>query len=222
MGYWVATADASGNRIVGSEVLLQPAPSRPDYDQEAAGQIIDTADGGAVHQQPTLDGRRRTWEWVNYPLDQAGYQRVWPLLESLRSRWRREAGLCPYVYLKEDETRLFRQRNTAATTATGSGFTLTLDAGTYADDALKGGFVVCGGQARGILSNGGTNGCTLTIGDAWVGSVSGTTSLSYWTYPWIRVRVLEVSRKLDDARRRYVSSRIVFVVDDPSWNGGVG
>ena len=215
MGFWVRTADANGVRVVGSEVLLQPGPTGIDYQMEPAGTLVETADGNVIHQQPTKDNRRRQWVWNGYPATQEGYVRIWPLLESLRSRFRKEMGLSPYVYLKEDVRGLFQRRIQTTDSGSGSGFSFTTT-NSYTTNQLKGGHIVISGQARGILSNTAT---TLSIGDAWNGAVSGSCVISYWEASWFRVRVLEVSRRPFGGRRlAYEESRIVFTVRDPQWN----
>lgn len=215
MGFYIATSDTSGNRITNSDLLLQPGPTRIEYEQTPAGSFIDTQDGNVVHQQPSRDGRRRAWEWQGYPAQQAGYIRIWPVLLSLRSRYRAENGLSPYTFLKEDVTEGLRTRQTLTGTGSGSGFTFTDGGAAWTVNALQGGYVVVAGQTRAILANTST---TLSIGDAFVGSPSGAYVLDYFVASWFRVRVLESSRQANDDGRAlvYRSTKIVFVVDDPN------
>jgi hypothetical protein len=214
MGFWIATADTSGARITTSDLELQPGPSLIEYPTDSAGSILDTVDGNAIHQQPSRDGRRRVWVWSGYPHNQAGYLRVWPVLLSLRSRYRAEAGLSPYVFLKEDITGGLRRRQSDTGTGSATGFTLTDGTASWTANAFQGGFVVVAGQSRAVLANTAT---TITVGDAFVGSPSGTYVINYFTADWFRVRVLEVSRHPKPERTlQYESTRIQFVVDDPN------
>jgi hypothetical protein len=187
---------------------------RVEYPPDAAGEIIDTDNGGVVQQQPSKDGRRHVWVWETYPEDHWGFRNLWPMLEALRSRYRKEAGLSSYVYLKEDITRRFRTRTTV--TGTGSGSSLTFSM-TGIPDGVEDGWVECAGQVRAITAS---SGGTATIGAFWNGSVSGTATVSYWTYDWVRVRVLDVIRLPNDDGRsiRYKESRLVFVIDDPNYD----
>lgn len=212
-GFWVAMSDADGLRVTGSELQLSPAPVRVDYDQEPAGTIIETADGAVVHQQPTFDPRRKQWEWSEMPATQAGYLRVWPVLESLRSRTRKELGFSPYVYLKDEVTNGLRTRQTTTGTGSGSGFTFTTTGLT--PSAHVGGFVACNDQVRAILGNTAT---TVNVGDAWSGTVTGDFTIVSMQPAWLRCRVLEVSRRVAEGKKlNYASTRIVFVVDDEAW-----
>src|SRR5690349_1377304 len=102
--FWIATADANGDRATNSELMLQPGPSLVEYDTEAAGEVVRTDDGVAIQQQPFLDARSRSWVWSGYSMNQAGFQRIWPTVEGLRSRYRKELGLSPYVWIREDVT----------------------------------------------------------------------------------------------------------------------
>jgi hypothetical protein len=220
--FYVATSDASGNRITGSEVLLQPGPTKVGYPQEPAGELIETDDGSVIHQQPNKDGRMRQWTWDGYPAIQAGYQRLYPLLESLRSRYRYEAGLCPYVYLKESGTDCLRKRSSVTgVSGSGSAFTFTDGSASWSANAFVGGFVIVNGQARAILGNTST---TLSVGDGFLSGASGAYVISYWTPDWFRARVLEVSRapNADGKTLRYTESRMSFVVDDPNDSGLLG
>jgi hypothetical protein len=220
MGFWVATADSSGNRITNSEVLLQPGPTKVTYPGEAAGQYLDTTDGSVVQQQPARDGRRREWIWVGYPESQAGFRRVWPLLESLRSRFRAENGLSPYVYLKEDVPQGLRFRTVLTGTGSGSGFTFTDGSANWSALSLGGGSITAAGQSRAILANATT---TLSIGDAFIGSPSGAYVLSYFTNPWYRARVLDVPRTTnDDGRTVRYEGKLIFVIDDPNSGQLIG
>lgn len=219
MGYWLATADADGNRISGSELLLQPGPSRVDYVQEPGGELVETTDGGLVHQQPSLDNRRRTWEWNNFDGNMSAYQRVWPVLDASRSRYRKESGLSPYVWLKEDVTGgLVRRQTWTGTVSAASNFSATM--GSAPPAGVVGGALIVAGQVRAILGVGGT---TITVGDAFSGSPSGDAVILYTAADWFRARILEVSRKTADGSMvRYEGSRIVFVIDDPNSRDLIG
>lgn len=219
MPFYIATADATGALIATSALMLQPAPGRVEYADGPAGSILETDDGSVVQQQPNADGRTRAWLWLDYPTNQAGYQRIWPVLEGLRSRYRVAMGLSPYVYLKEDVAKGLRKRVQLTVSASASGFTLTTTG--LAAGALVGGSVTLNGQIRGILDNTTT---TITVGDAFVGATSGLATITYFAHDWVRVRVLQVSRKLadDQGAIRWGETRLVFVIDDAAavnpWN----
>lgn len=107
MGFWFALADTDGSLLAGSETEISPRPTRVEYPTTPAGQLLETQGGQVIQQQPTRDNRRRAWEWVGYPGWFQRYQDLFAQLEPLRSRYRAEAGLSPYVWLKEDETQEF-------------------------------------------------------------------------------------------------------------------
>jgi hypothetical protein len=104
MGFFFCYANLDGTRNAASEVQISPQPTRVDYPTTPFGNIIETAGGTVVQQQPDRDSRVRAWEWVGYPGWFIKYQELWSELEPLRSRYRRQLSLSPYVYLKEDET----------------------------------------------------------------------------------------------------------------------
>lgn len=224
MGFWIASSevDVDGTTVIrtpNSELLLQPGPSRVEYVQEPGGQLVETTDGNVVHQQPTLDGRRRTWEWNGYAPTVAGYDRIWPVLDASRSRYRKEAGLCPYVWLKEDVSEgLVRRLRWTGTVSSAGVFTATL--GSAPPATVVGGALIVAGQVRAILS---VTGSTLSVGDAFIGTPSGPAVILYTAADWFRARILEVSRKpADGSMVRYDGSRIVYVVDDENSGDLIG
>src|SRR5205823_4494620 len=101
-------------------------PIAVDYPPEAGGELLPTADGRLVQQQPGRDNRKRTWIWRNLPADLAGIDDLWRLLLSLRSRYRLLSGAAtPFVYLKDDLTGELRRRKVVTGTGSGTGSTLT-------------------------------------------------------------------------------------------------
>lgn len=105
MGFWFAYSQLDGTIDNATVTEIMPRPTRVDYDHKPLGQTIVTSGGTVVHQQPARENRIRGWEWVGYPGWFIRYQDLWTQLEPLRSRYRAQAGLSPYVYLKEDESR---------------------------------------------------------------------------------------------------------------------
>jgi hypothetical protein len=213
VAFWIATADLDGLRITDSELELQPAPTRVEYPQDPTGEITATDDGRVVQQQTSRDGRLRTWTWAGYPADQSGFKRVWSVLESLRSRYRRELGLSPFVFVKEDVSGGLRVSASLTGSASGSGTALTM-AGLPA--GITEGFVTLAGQSRAILSS--TSGAAV-VADAFTGTPSDEAAVQYWVRDWVRVRVLQVSREPStDGRSVRYDAKIVFTIDDNSWD----
>lgn len=119
MPFWIAYANGSGARNGATEQQLQPKPTLVRYPEGPSGGVIETAGGSVVVQQFTQDARTREWVWMGYPAWYPAYQTLWGQLEPLRSRYRKMAGdATPYVYLKEDETQLFRTISVSGTTVT--------------------------------------------------------------------------------------------------------
>lgn len=220
MGFYVANADATGAIITASQLLLNPGPSFLDYPEGALGTRVET-EGTVIFQQPTLDNRVRSWIWQGYPANQVGFQNVWPQLEALRSATRVAMGFSPYTFLMETTSNLFRQLTITTGSGSGSGFTFTVSGGGLTVNQFAGGFITCVGQTRSITTNDAT---TIHVPFAWNGSISGTFTVQYPTYNFYRVRVLDVSRRLDDKASvtRYSDARISFVVDDPASSSLVG
>lgn len=117
MGFWIAMADNTGARNVSTEWEVTPRPTTVEYPAEPTGTRIETA-GTVVVQQTARDTRVRAWRWQGYPGWFAPYQTLWSKIEPLRSRYRKLSGATtPYVYLKEDESKLFHR----VTVDTGTG-----------------------------------------------------------------------------------------------------
>lgn len=225
-GFWCALADATTSlRITGSEVQFMPGPSKVEYPSEFLGQILETADGNAIQQQPTKDPRRRSWVWESYPYYKPAYQRLWASLNDLRARYRQGLTLSPYVYLLDSVTGEFRRKvDYVGTVASASSSTFTPSAPVYAADAFKGSNVVfttgaaaglrqfiTTNAANGLITLGGTLPATPAGGDAFV--------ISYWVNDWFRVRVVDVNRTLADSGIvKYATSKLTFVIDDPNWD----
>ncbi len=213
MAFWIATADANGDRETDSEVEIRPGPTRVEYPEDPTGDITPTDDGRVVQQQTTQDGRLRTWAWENMPATMPEFRRLWSTLESLRSRYRKEQGLSSWVYVKEDVSGGLRVRSSFSAGASGSGTTLTM-AGL--PSGITEGFVTLDGQPRAILSS--TSGAAV-VADAFIGSPTGTATVEYWVRDWVRVRFLQVSRAPSkDGRSVRYEIKTVFVIDDDDWN----
>jgi hypothetical protein len=179
---------------------------------DPAGDTSATDDGRVIQQQTTQDGRLRSWVWELMPADFPGFLRVWSALEATRSRYRKEQGLTSWVYVKEDVTGGLRLRSSFSGAASGSGTTLTMS-GLPAD--IEEGWVTLAGQSRAILSS--TSGSAV-VGDAFIGSPSGTGYVEYWVRDWVRVRVLQVSRDPSkDGRSVRYELKMMFTIDDDNW-----
>lgn len=223
-GFYVAFADATGARIIGSEVELSPAPAAVDYPTEPLATFIETADQRLIVQQPTRDGRRRSWIWKGYWPDEPGFARVFAVLERLRSRYRIESGApTPYVYLKEDITREFTRPVRYTGTATGgSASTLVNSTANFPNLAGFQVEILTGqgaGQCRTVLSNTAT---TLTLaGDPWTAPNSSSSYVIFGrAADWARVRVVGLNRSIVDNGGfvRYPETTMTFVIDDATWD----
>jgi hypothetical protein len=221
--FWVASADASGALIATSAELLSPGPSEVDYPQQPAGRIVDTSAGSRIKQLTPSDPRPRAWVWEMLPTYRASYVRFTKRLESLLGTSRRARGLSPWIYIKDEVTDDFRFLVHASAAATGATVnTLTDSIQNWAVNGLVNGTIeiVSGtgaGQRRSIQSNTATQ---ITV-DAWgVQPVAGSVySLEYSNPGWVRVRVLNVSKRPAAKRAiSFESVRMEFVVDDPAWN----
>jgi hypothetical protein len=221
--FWVASADAAGALIASSAELLSPGPSEVEYPQQPAGRIVDTSAGTRVKQLTPADPRPRTWIWEMLPTYRSTYTRFVKRLESLLGTNRRERGLSPWVYIKDEVTDDFRFIARIASTVTASSATTLTDTiQSWTVDALKDGTVeiVSGtgaGQRRSIQSNTANQ---ITV-DPWgVQPVAGSTySIEYSNADWVRVRVLNVSKRPVAKRAMsFEAIRLEFVVDDPNWN----
>ena len=221
--FWICPADASGNRLVGLEEMLSPAPAEVDYPTEAAGVKQDTSDGRVVLQQPSADPRMRAWVWHNMPAYIPRFKQFVLKLESLRSRTRRQQGLSPYVFLKDSDTEAFRIWDFQSGTASAvSANTLSDGSKGWTTDQLKNGTVeiVSGtgqGQRRTIASN--TNN-TITLTSNWTTQPTGAHyAIQTSVDTWLRCRVLEVSKKITGRGGvTFDPVRVAFVIDDPSFS----
>jgi hypothetical protein len=222
MGFFVASADASGALIASSSELLAPGPADVDYPQQPAGRIVDTASGTRIKQLPPRDARPRAWVWNDLPSYRPSYVRFVQRLESLLGTTRLERGLSPYIYLKDTVSAEFRLWKFEAGTASSvSSSTLTDSTKAWAVNAFANGTVeiVSGtgaGQRRSILSNTATQ---LTV-SAWDTPPTGAAySILYQDSTWVRVRVLNVSKRVVAKRAlSWDTIRLEFVIDDPAWN----
>ena len=120
MPFWIAYDDGTGNRDVATETQLSPAPSKVEYPPPAQTRLPTLA-GSTIIQRPTVDNRPRAWVWENYPGWFQRYQDLWTIIEPLHARYRLIAGdTVPWVYLKEDETKMLRTLVVSGTTVTPS------------------------------------------------------------------------------------------------------
>lgn len=103
-GFWVCDANTDHSRNDATQTLLTPGPVGVEYPTAPAGVTLETVDGRVVVQQPSKDGRQRQWVWQNLPAWLPSFPTLWTALERTRSRYRRQAGLSPYVYLLDAET----------------------------------------------------------------------------------------------------------------------
>jgi hypothetical protein len=108
-GFWVCDANTDHTRNDASKVLLNPGPVAVEYPTAPAGVTLETVDGRVVVQQPSKDGRQRQWVWNNLPAWLSSFPTLWTTLERTRSRYRLQAGLSPYVYLLDAETKELSQ-----------------------------------------------------------------------------------------------------------------
>lgn len=225
-GFYAAWANTDGTRNTNSEFQLIPGPVRVEYPQQAAGTIIETSDGAAVQQQPNNDSRIRSWIWEGYVLDLA-FDQWYVKLEGLRSRYRRENGQSPYVYLLEDATALFWTKQWITSTCTTGGTTTITDttqAWLPTGPGLgqlqnQGVMFPATGQQGYIISNTAT---TFTLAQALPTAVANGDQYvaQAWFSTWFRCRVTEVSRTVSarGGAVRVDQTKLQFVIDDPTWN----
>lgn len=227
MAFWVAVADPVANPTAARQ--LSPAPTRVSYDAAPLGSRRETADGRLIVQQPTLDNRVRAWEWVGYPGFLGAYERQFQFLSNLRSRYRYEAGLSPYIWVKEDSTKLLTRKVVVTGTA-GSGTSNTLTVSGLTADAAVGGQIEIfpasiGGSGTGayqLASITANTSTVVTIAGTWGTIPTGAAyAITYFASDWFQARVVEVSRELrpDGGNVRYDVSRFAFVIEDVNHNG---
>lgn len=228
MTFQIARADAAGARIVASETVLAPQPTHVLYPDDLLGTIQETADQRVIVQQPVFDGRRRIWMWSGYPATNVTYQALWPLLESLRSRHRKSLGYAtPFAYLKDDVSGKLRVQDiavAAGSATSGGASTLTDSTKAWTVNAFAGYSVEIlsgtgAGQWRRVLSNTATQ---LTISPAWTVQpiAASVYSLYGWTFPWFKVRVVDVERSIrpGGGNVKYEDTRLIWVLEDPLVN----
>ena len=105
-GFWIADANPGTHTVdESSKLQLIPGPVAVEYPNAPLGTTLETADGRVIVQQPSKDGRQRAWIWNNIPAWLPAFPALWTALERTRSRYRLEAGLSPYVYLYDGETK---------------------------------------------------------------------------------------------------------------------
>lgn len=224
MAFWICAADANGNRIVGAEEQLSPGPAEVEYPTDPAGVLVETGDGKVVKQQPMHDARRRVWLWHHLPNYLPRYPRLIARLEGLVSRTRVQQGLSPYVYVKEDATyglRVWDYQSGAASSATAN--TLTDSTKNWTPNRYTNGAVEIksgtgAGQRRAVIGNTATQ---LTLDSNWTTTPDTTSQyvMQATVTDWVRVRVLEVSKRPSGkSGMTWDPVRVAFVVDDSNWN----
>lgn len=223
-GFWVAMADASGNRIPGSEISLSPRPTDVDYPRENLSTKIETADGRVVIQQPTRDSRSRAWIWTGYPADLPGYVTLWDFLQGLRSRYRRNFGAgTPYVYLLDNLSGELRRQITITGTATSGSTTVLTDTGANFPILENWRIELVAGPGAGqgrIISTNTSN--TVVPQTPWTTApgVGTQYAIHGWVSDWVKARVIDLSRVLrtGGGPARYEETRMTFVLDgDSTW-----
>lgn len=228
MSFYVSKANSAGLRLSSSDTLLTPGPTYVVYPAEALGTILETTDGTQIVQQPNKDSRVRKWVWVGYRDNVPGYQNVWDLLLSLRSRSLKQAGAAtPFVYLKDDTTKRLRRRVNYTGTATAAGASTLTDTGkTFPTPNGLAGYKVyiidnkAAGQVGTIASNTATQ---VTINGTW-GETPNTTSkyeIVGWSDDWLKCRVIDVSRKLREEGSNppiFDETTLTFVIEDTAYN----
>jgi hypothetical protein len=218
-------ADAAGHRLAGTEELLHPAPAEVEYPKTFAGVLVDTGHGVPVKQYTARDGRQRAWVWRTLPtsFQWKQFDRLIQRLASLNAQTRTEAGLSPWIFIRDTETSGLKKWLTLTGTATsGTKGTLT-DAGrSWTPDALVGGVVellsgAAAGQRLAIVANTAT---TVTLETDFTASTAGAAyTIQVRSNDWIRVRVLNVSKQpLAGGTVVQDRVRVEFIVDDPTAN----
>lgn len=230
-GFWVALATSTHARSAVT-VELSPAPSRVEYPDAPLGEMIETADGRVVMQQPSKDPRRRSWVWTNFGPSIATYERQFRWLEGLRSRYRQQSGQSPYIYVYDGTTELMNKRSTI--TRTVSSITsinserkvlnvADISAAvhpTVLTNAVVDLYVGSETSATQRVSITSATNTALTCTQVIDASVTGTvTAKITWLEPnWWRVRVLDTTRTpLEAGVMKYAASKFTFVIEDPDW-----
>lgn len=226
-GFWVALADSNHLKSA-VEVQLNPAPSKVDYPTVALGELIETADGRVVSQQPNKDPRRRSWIWTNFGPMVTAYERQYRWLEGLRSRQRLTEGQSPYIYVYDGTTNLLNKRqvitrNGVTLNGTRKIFTVADMSSLVVSSALVNATVdvyvgTATSAAQRVVVVAATD-TTLTVDPAIDASVTGTLNLkiTYLEPYWWRVRVLDTTRTpLEAGVMKYAESKLVFVIEDPN------
>ena len=224
-GFWFSLADASGDRITGSEVQLSPAPADVEYPTEFLGSVTATAQGAQISQQPTQDSRLRHWVWHNLPVNHIAVRRMWGQLLSLRAKTRFAGGQSPFVYLLDAESGGFLRRvDEAYVIGTSGASTLTLTGATFTTDALRGGAIeVMTGTGAGQLRPLNTNTSnTVTLLDPFTVTpdVGATVRVRYESPEWVKCRVLDVARRVAQGKGTVIfdEARLTFIPSDTFLN----
>lgn len=230
-GFWVALATSTHARSAVT-VELSPAPSRVDYPNAPLGEMIETADGRVVMQQPSKDPRRRSWVWTNFGPSITTYERQFRWLEGLRSRYRQQGGQSPYIYVYDGTTELMNKRWTITRTVTSitsiNSERKVLNVAdvsanvhpTVLTNAVVDLYVGSETSATQRVSITSATNTALTCTQVIDASVTGTvTAKITWLEPnWWRVRVLDTTRTpLEAGVMKYAESKFTFVIEDPDW-----
>jgi hypothetical protein len=215
-GFWISTANVStGQRVVGSQIQLRPHPTEVDYPVDPKGALMTTRGGGNVLRQMTeRDGRIHTWVWKGLPTAVPRYERLAQQLESLSSKMRREQGLSPFLYFKDDETdTLGAWANIAGSISSTTATTLTDTSKSFAGTVNGVIEITSGpgtGQRRSITA---ATGSQLTITPAWNIQPTGTYTVQAFQNLWAKVRVLNVTRQVQGHGSVLEDIRVDFVID---------
>lgn len=107
MPFWYSPAQPDGSRDTGTEVMILPSPTEPDYEGTRFIYSIRDTDAGGVKQRLRKKSKEKRWVWVNYTPQVPTYETLYNELFALQDHVRTNNGDSPYVYLKEDVTKEF-------------------------------------------------------------------------------------------------------------------
>jgi hypothetical protein len=110
MSFWYAEANADGSRNAGTDTLILPAPTAPEYGQRFPYTLQPTA-GRAVRQRGKQKVDELKWVWKNYQPWVPRYETLYWTLFKNQAHIRKADGKSPYMYLKEDVTLNFGKFN---------------------------------------------------------------------------------------------------------------
>lgn len=230
MAFWVAMQDPKTNPTT-EQVQLAPAPVGVEYPDRLHGDLVETADGRLIVQQPTNDNRVRSWLWLDYQRGMPGYENLYQMLLALRSVTRVQAGNQPYIWVKDDTTGKLRRKVTERWKINTSGATTTLPATPGSPNwptnfangiveilpATVAGDGVGAGARRRVLSN---TSSVLTIDSSVTIGSNTYFSLVYWVDDWFKARVVDVDRnpQAKGGSVQFDRTHFSFVLEDNTYN----